>query len=218
MKTEKDVINCISQIAEKMLSDKENIENYAAKLGYSINLQCNIDVMFNQKIKELFPVTNYLYYLPRENMKVNLKNAKALPKDIIFALVNPEIYLVNTFYNLIEKIDEKNLSIKIEKCSHYLLDMLNCFNISFIEENYLKNGKTIFQFDKENFDKAKSVIMYSNEYTDTAISRITEKEKTMYKEHCTYPEILSNFMSENEIEDNYKYINKYLLKLALMSK
>lgn len=218
MRTEKEVINSISQVAEKILSDKQNIENYAAKLGYPINLQCNMDVAFNNKVKELYPVTNYLYYLPRENMRITLKNAHNVPKDIIFALVNPEVYLVNNFYNLIEKIDEKKLFIKIEKCCFYFEDMLNCFNISFIDNDFLKNGKSIYYFNKENFDKAISVIMYSNEYTDMAISRITEKEKAMYKEHCTFSEILSNFMSGEEIEDNYKCINKYVLNRALMSK
>lgn len=218
MKKENEVIHCISQVAEKMLTDKQNIENYAAKLGYSIDLTHEFNERFRKNVCNSFRVLNYIYNEPSCNYCLRLGKQVKLPENLLFAMCNTELYYTNKVYHIIEKVNSKKLSIKVsEGAFNTFEELLSLFEIK-IKEVELHTKKRIYFFDEPNFYKTYHILMYSNEYTDKAIFSITEKEKTMYKEHCTYPEILSNFMSGKEIEDNYKYINKYLLKLALMSK
>lgn len=218
MKTEKDVINCVSQVAEKMLSDKHNIENYAAKLGYPIDLTREFNERFRKNVCNSFRVVNFIYNEHSFNYCLRLSKDFKLHETLLFAMCNTELYYANKVYNIIEKVNTDKRSIKVDgNSAHVFEELLSVFEIKVMNvDRHTK--KNVYFFDEKNFYKVYNILMYSNEYTDKAIFHITEKEKTMYKEHCTYPEILSNFMNGKEIEDNYKYINKYLLKLALMSK
>ena len=94
---------------------------------------------------------------------------------------------------------------------------MSCFDISFIEVKHQTNEKDVYYFDEENFNKVKSVIMYSNVYTTNAINGINDTCKEAAKQYETYYDILKLFMEETELNKTFPYINKYLLKQALKS-
>lgn len=162
-------------------------------------------------------MVNYIYNEPTWKRTLPLLKVINIPDVMLFAICNPEIYMVNRFYNIIEKIDSKKRIIKVERCGYFLTELMSCFNISFIEVRKQSNGKDVYYFDEENFNKVNSVIMYSNVYTTNAINGINDACKEAAKRYETYYDILKLFMEETELNNVFPYINKYLLKQALKS-
>lgn len=214
MKNREEVINSLSELSNKMIMDKECIETYAKSLGYSLNLDEEFNNHFQSELRKMYPVVNYIYKWKRTLPLLKVIN---IPDVMLFAICNPEIYMVNRFYNIIEKIDSKKRIIKVERCGYFLTQLMSCFNISFIEVRKQSNGKDVYYFDEENFNKVNSVIMYSNVYTTNAINGINDACKEAAKRYETYYDILKLFMEETELNNVFPYINKYLLKQALKS-
>lgn len=217
MKNREEVINSLSELSNKMIMDKECIEAYAKSLGYSINLDEEFNNRFQSELRKIYPVVNYMYNEPTWKRTLPLLKVINIPDVMLFAICNPEIYMVNRFYNIIEKIDSKKRTIKLERCGYFLTELMSCFDISFIEVKHQTNEKDVYYFDEENFNKVKSVIMYSNVYTTNAINGINDTCKEAAKQYETYYDILKLFMEEMELNKTFPYINKYLLKQALKS-
>lgn len=215
MKDEKEVLNTLSELSGKMLMDKQCIETYAKSLGYDINLFENFENNFCRELYRVFPVTSYMGHESYVNRTLTL-NGKVSNK-MLFAICNTELYMINQFFHLIDKVDIKNLTIKMVSCPDRLSYTMKVFGIKEIEINTQKNGKCTFFFDEDNFNKIKDVLMYSNEYTDNVISLITPKHKEMFSKGVTYSDILIDFMTQEQINRDYDYINKYLLTVALES-
>lgn len=217
MKNREEVINSLSELSNKMIMDKECIETYAKSLGYSLDLDEEFNNHFQSELRKMYPVVNYIYNEPTWKRTLPLLKVINIPDVMLFAICNPEIYMVNRFYNIIEKIDSKKRTIKVERCGYFLTELISCFNISFIEVRKQSNGKDVYYFDEENFNKVNSVIMYSNVYTTNAINGINDACKEAAKRYETYYDILKLFMEETELNNVFPYINKYLLKQALKS-
>lgn len=217
MKNREEVINSLSELSNKMIMDKECIETYAKSLGYSLDLDEEFNNHFQSELRKMYPVVNYMYNEPTWKRTLPLSKVINIPDVMLFAICNPEIYMVNRFYNIIEKIDSKKRIIKVERCGYFLTELMSCFNISFIEVRKQSNGKDVYYFDEENFNKVNSVIMYSNVYTTNAINGINDACKEAAKRYETYYDILKLFMEETELNNVFPYINKYLLKQALKS-
>lgn len=217
MKNREEVINSLSELSNKMIMDKECIETYAKSLGYSLNLDEEFNNRFQTELRKIYPVVNYMYNEPTWKRTLHLLKVTNISNVMLFAICNPEIYMVNRFYNIIEKIDSKKCTIKVERCGYFLTELMSCFNISFIEVRKQSNGKDVYYFDEENFNKVNSVIMYSNVYTTNAINSINDACKEAAKRYETYYDILKLVMEETELNNVFPYINKYLLKQALKS-
>lgn len=217
MKNREEVINSLSELSNKMIMDKECIETYAKSLGYSLNLDEKFNNRFQTELRKIYPVVNYMYNEPTWKRTLHLLKVTNISNVMLFAICNPEIYMVNRFYNIIEKIDSKKRTIKVERCGYFLTELMSCFNISFIEVRKQSNGKDVYYFDEENFNKVNSVIMYSNVYTTNAINSINDACKEAAKRYETYYDILKLVMEETELNNVFPYINKYLLKQALKS-
>lgn len=215
MKNREEVINSLSELSNKMIMDKECIETYAKSLGYSISLDEEFNRLFQSELRKIHPVINYIYYEPEWKKTIYLSSMINISDIMLFAICNPEIYMVNRLYNVIEKIDCKKFTVKIERCSELFNDLTKCFNINYIEVKYQSNGKNVYYFDEENFNKVKSVIMYSNVYTDNTINYINTNFKEDVRQYCTYYDILSTFMKKTDLDEAFPYINKYMLKQAL---
>lgn len=217
MKNREEVINSLSELSNKMIMDKECIETYAKSLGYSINLDEEFNNHFQSELRKMYPVVKYMYNEPTWKRTLHLLKVIDISDVMLFTICNPEIYMVNRFYNIIEKIDSKKRTIKVERCGYFLTELMSCFNISFIEVRKQSNGKDVYYFDEENFNKVNSVIMYSNVYTTNAINSINDACKEAAKRYETYYDILNIVMEETELNNVFPYINKYLLKQALKS-
>lgn len=217
MKNREEVINSLSELSNKMIMDKECIETYAKSLGYSLNLDEEFNNRFQSELIKMYPVVNYMYNEPTWKRTLHLLKVTNISNVMLFAICNPEIYMVNRFYNIIEKIDSKKRTIKVERCGYFLTELMSCFNISFIEVRKQSNEKDVYYFDEENFNKVNSVIMYSNVYTTNAINSINDACKEAAKRYETYYDILNLVMEETELNNVFPYINKYLLKQALKS-
>jgi hypothetical protein len=217
MKNREEVINSLSELSNKMIMDKECIETYAKSLGYSINLDEEFNNYFQSELRKMYPVVKYMYNEPTWKRTLHLLKVTNISDVMLFVICNPEIYMVNRFYNIIEKIDSKKRIIKVERCGYFLTELMSCFNISFIEVRKQSNGKDVYYFDEENFNKVNSVIMYSNVYTTNAINSINDACKEAAKRYETYYDILKLVMGETELNNAFPYINKYLLKQALKS-
>lgn len=217
MKNQKEVFNSLLELSGKMITDKESIETYAKSLGYPLNLDEEFNNRFQTELRKIYPVVNYMYNEPTWKRTLYLLKVTNISDVMLFAICNPEIYMVNRFYNIIEKIDSKKRTIKLERCGYYLTELMSCFDISFIEVKHQTNEKDVYYFDKENFNKVKNVIMYSNVYTTNAINGINDACKEAAKRYETYYDILKLFMEETELNKTFPYINKYLLKQALKS-
>lgn len=211
MKNREEVINSLSELSNKMIMDKECIEAYAKSLDEEFNNR------FQSELRKIHPVVNYMYNEATWKRTLPLLKVINIPDVMLFAICNPEIYMVNRFYNIIEKIDSKKRTIKLERCGYFLTELMSCFDISFIEVKHQTNEKDVYYFDEENFNKVKSVIMYSNVYTTNAINGINDTCKEAAKQYETYYDILKLFMEEMELNKTFPYINKYLLKQALKS-
>lgn len=208
MKNREEVINSLSELSNKMIMDKECIETYAKSLGYSLDLDEEFNNHFQSELRKMYPVVNYIYNEPTWKRTLPLLKVINIPDVMLFAICNPEIYMVNRFYNIIEKIDSKKRIIKVERCGYFLTELMSCFNISFIEVRKQSNGKDVYYFDEENFN---------NVYTTNAINGINDACKEAAKRYETYYDILKLFMEETELNNVFPYINKYLLKQTLKS-
>lgn len=208
MKNREEVINSLSELSNKMIMDKEYIETYAKSLGYSLDLDEEFNNHFQSELRKMYPVVNYIYNEPTWKRTLPLLKVINIPDVMLFAICNPEIYMVNRFYNIIEKIDSKKRIIKVERCGYFLTELMSCFNISFIEVRKQSNGKDVYYFDEENFN---------NVYTTNAINGINDACKEAAKRYETYYDILKLFMEETELNNVFPYINKYLLKQTLKS-
>lgn len=217
MKNQKEVFNSLLELSGKMIMDKESIETYAKSLGYSLNLDEEFNNRFQTELRKIHPVVNYMYNEPIWKRTLYLLKVTNISDVMLFAICNPEVYMVNRFYNIIEKIDSKKRTIKLERCGYFLTELMSCFDISFIEAKHQTNEKDVYYFDEENFNKVKSVIMYSNVYTTNAINCINNVCKEAAKQYKTYYDILSLVMEETDLNKTFPYINKYLLKQALKS-
>lgn len=214
---ELEVIEKVKELSGKLIMDKELIEAYAKTLGYTINLDEEFNQRFQHELRVICPVVNYMYNETINANHLRLSKVTNLPNVMLFAICNPEIYMVNRFYNVIEKINDKKQTIKIERCERLFNELLSCFKISYYLVEKQGNGKCVYHFDEENFNKVKSIIMYSNVYTTKAINGINDACKEAAKECNTYFEILNLIMEEDELFVAFPYINKYLLKQALKS-
>lgn len=103
MKNREEVINSLSELSNKMIMDKECIEAYAKSLGYSINLDEEFNNRFQSELRKIHPVVNYMYNEPTWKRTLPLLKVINIPDVMLFAICNPEIYMVNRFYNIIEK-------------------------------------------------------------------------------------------------------------------
>lgn len=112
MKNREEVINSLSELSNKMIMDKECIEAYAKSLGYSINLDEEFNNRFQSELRKIHPVVNYMYNEATWKRTLPLLKVINIPDVMLFAICNPEIYMVNRFYNIIEKIDSKKRTIK----------------------------------------------------------------------------------------------------------
>lgn len=218
MKSKQEVLKTLLNLSEKMLSDKVDIEENAKSLGYSINLDSEFNRFFFKEVIRLYPVVNYMYNENSYDKSLYIDKVTNVSEKMLFAICNPEIYMVNRFYNVIEKFDDKKCTLKLERCSEYLNELMKCFNISCLDIKQQANGKSVFYFDNDNYNKLKSVIMYSNVYTENLLPRVNDDIcKKAAKENRAYYDILAIFMADEDIEKVYPYINKYLLKETLKS-
>lgn len=199
MKNQKEVFNSLLELSGKMIMDKESIETYAKSLGYSLNLDEEFNNRFQTELRKIHPVVNYIYNEPIWKRTLYLLKVTNISDVMLFAICNPEVYMVNRFYNIIEKIDSKKRTIKLERCGYFLTELMSCFDISFIEVKHQTNGKDVYYFDEENFNKVNNVC------------------KEAAKQYKTYYDILSLVMEETDLNKTFPYINKYLLKQALKS-
>lgn len=218
MKSKQEVLKTLLNLSGKMLFDKEDIEENAKSLGYSINLDSEFNRFFFKEVIKLYPVVNYMYNENNYDKSLYIDKVTNVSEKMLFAICNPEIYMVNRFYNVIEKFDDKKCTLKLERCGEYLNELMKCFNISCLDIKQQANGKSVFYFDNDNYNKLKSVIMYSNVYTENLLPRVNNDIcKKAAKENRTYYDILAIFMANEDIEEVYPYINKYLLKETLKS-
>lgn len=218
MKSKQEVLKTLLNLSEKMLSDKEDIEENAKSLGYSINLDSEFNRFFFKEVIKLYPVVNYMYNESSYDKLLYIDKVTNVSEKMLFAICNPEIYMVNRFYNVIEKFDDKKCTLKLERCGEYLNELMKCFNISCLDIKQQANGKSVFYFDNDNYNKLKSVIMYSNVYTENLLPRVNcDICKKAAKANRAYYDILAIFMANEDIEKVYPYINKYLLKETLKS-
>lgn len=211
------VLENILTLSGKMLMDKQCIETYAKTLGYDISVESHFQSTFERRLMEMYPITGYMYHEAHTDKTVNLNNP-SVSKKMLFAICNSELYMVNRFYHLIEKVDIKNRTVKMLSCANILHDTMKLFNINFSELKAQANGKTIFYFDELNFDKIKSVLMHSNEYTEIVLKCIDNECRVKYAKGESIPDILNVFYSNEGLTDVYPYINKYLLKYSLENK
>lgn len=211
------VLENILTLSGKMLIELKCIETYANTLGYDISVESHFQSTFERRLMEMYPITGYMYHEAHTDKTVNL-NKPIVSEKMLFAICNPELYMVNRFFHLIEKVDIKKRIVKMERCANILHDTMKLFNINFSELKAQSNGKTIFYFDVLNFDKIKNVLMYSNEYTEIVLKCIDNNCRVKYAKGDNITDILSIFYSNEGLTDVYPYINKYLLKYSLENK
>lgn len=211
-----EVLNSLQNLSSDLLSDKETLEKTALSMSYEIDLSSVFQDIFEKKLHELYPVTNYAYCERKSDYYININNVKNISDRMLFIICNPELYTVNRC-NCIEKIDEKNLTVKILFHSQNFIELLKVNKISIINFSEQKNRKVLYTFDKENFDKLMQVLTYSNEYTEEALNNINEYDKERYNNNASYPDILSRFWTQKEIDMKFDYINRFLLRKALKS-
>lgn len=137
MKNREEVVNSLSELSNKMIMDKECIETYAKSLGYSINLDEEFNNHFQSELRKMYPVVNYIYNEPTCKRTLPLLKVINIPDMMLFAICNPEIYMVNRFYNIIEKIDSKKRIIKVERCGYFLTELCHVliFHLLKLENN-----------------------------------------------------------------------------------
>lgn len=114
MKNREEVVNSLSELSNKMIMDKECIETYAKSLGYSINLDEEFNNHFQSELRKMYPVVNYIYNEPTWKRTLPLLKVINIPDMMLFAICNPEIYMVNRFYNIIEKLIVKSVLSKLK--------------------------------------------------------------------------------------------------------
>lgn len=209
----------IQELANKMLLDKQSIEMYAQSLGYKIDINADFDYKFTHELCKKYPILKYIFHFNGMGSVFKLKNGANLPEDMVFAINNPETYVCQCLYNVIEAINDKKTSVKISYEYDYFTQFLSVFKINPLLINRQKNGKIEYHFDMDGFNKIKSVLMYSNEYTENIILNITDTERNYFKDNYSMFGVISKMTGDDNIaEEIYKHINKFLLKQTLEAK
>lgn len=209
----------VQELANRMLLAKNSIEMYAQSLGYKIDIDKDFDYKFTYELTKKYPILKYIFHFKGMSSVFKLKNGANLPEDMVFAINNPEAYVCQCLYKVIEAINDKKTSVKISYEYDYFTQFLSVFKINPLLINRQKNGKIEYHFDMDGFNKIKSVLMYSNEYTKNIIANITDTERNYFKDNYSMFGVISKMTEDDNIaEETYKHINKFLLKQALETK